>query len=276
MNINTTKRLNNGVEMPVLGLGVFRAEDGDETYNMVTWALEAGYRHIDTAAVYRNEKSVGDAIADSGIPRKDIFLTTKLWNEDMRQSRQEEGFRNSLELLRTDYVDLYLVHWPVPGFYVQSWKVLEKLYEQKHIRAIGVSNFKEHHLETLLEDSKITPAVNQVECHPLLNQEDLIRYCDNLDIAVTAWSPLGGGKTDLLKNPVLVKIGEKYGKNPAQIIIRWDLQRGIIVIPKSSKKERIIENMNVFDFELSPGDMSAINALNKNQRVGSDPDNFSF
>ncbi|MDL2229056.1 aldo/keto reductase [Treponema sp. OttesenSCG-928-L16] len=276
MDIRSSKKLNNGIDMPYLGLGVFRAENGDETYNAVKWALETGYRHIDTAAVYGNEESVGKAIAESGVPREELFITTKLWNEDMRQERQEKAFADSLKRLGLDYVDLYLIHWPVPDHYAGSYKVLEKLYKEGRMRAIGVSNFQQHHLDTLLKESSVVPAVNQIELHPLLKQQALLDYCTALNIAVTAWSPLGGTKADLPHDPVLTEIGKKYGKSAAQIIIRWNIQRDVIVIPKSSKQHRIKENADVFDFELTADDMARINAMNTNRRLGSDPDNFSF
>lgn len=274
--IGSTKKLNNGVEIPLLGLGVFRAENGQETENSVLWALEAGYRHIDTAAAYGNEASVGAAIKKSGIPRKEIFLTTKLWNEDSRRGTEVEAVNRSLELLGTDYVDLYLVHWPVPGRFVESFIALEPLYNSGHIKALGVSNFHQHHLESLSKATKLVPAVDQVECHPLLSQTKLVDYCAGLGIAVTCWSPLGGLKLNLTGDPALTEIGAKYGKSAAQVIIRWELQRGLVTIPKSVRKERIESNAQVFDFELSHADMLAISDMNRNQRAGSDPDNFSF
>jgi len=278
MDINTTKKLNNGVEIPLLGFGVYQAKEGEEAVNAVRWALEAGYRHIDTAAVYQNEESVGRAIIESGIPRDKIFLTTKLWNDDMRKGRQKEAFEESLKRLKTDYVDLYLIHWPVAGKYKESWKVLEELYQSGKVRAIGVSNFHKSHLDDLLADAKVVPAVNQVECHPWLNQEPLFDYCNKLNIAFEAWSPrcgTGTGKA-LLNDERLKAIAAKYNKSAAQVILRWDLQRGIITIPKSVHKERIFANTDIFDFELSKEDMSIINEMNENKRVGPDPDNFNF
>lgn len=276
MTIHTSLTLSNGVEMPLLGLGVFKAPEGSIARQAVLWALETGYRHIDTAAVYGNESSVGEGLTLSGLERKDYFITTKLWNEDMRQGRQEAAFNNSLKRLKLDYVDLYLIHWPVPGKYEESWKILEKLYKAKKIRAIGVSNFHRHHLENLEKTAEIMPMVNQVECHPLLNQQDLFEYCHSKNMALTAWSPLGGQGSGLLANPVLKEIAEHYGKSTAQVILRWDLQRGIISIPKSVHKERIQQNADIFDFELSSSDMTIINNMNKNQRLGADPDNFNF
>jgi methylglyoxal/glyoxal reductase len=276
MNFNSVKTLNNGVTIPLLGLGVFRVENDQSCADSVCWALEAGYRHIDTAAIYGNEEAVGKGLKESGVPRNEIFLTTKLWNEDMRQNRQEAAFEESLVRLGTDYVDLYLIHWPVPGKFAESWKVIEKLYNDKRIRAAGVSNFNQHHIEELAAVSDLVPAMDQIECHPLLSQKPLVDYCTEKGIAVTSWSPLGGLKLNLTDNDDLKKIGAKYGKSPAQVILRWDLQRGLITIPKSIRKERIIENKNIFDFELSPDDMSAIDSMNKNQRAGSDPETFNF
>ncbi len=276
LRIDSTRTLNNGVEIPLLGLGVFRAENGRETERAVLWALEAGYRHIDTAAAYGNEESVGRAIRDSGIPRSEIFLTTKLWNEDSRRGTEAEAFNRSLDLLGTDYVDLYLVHWPVPGRFEKSYVALEPLYRAGHIKALGVSNFHRHHLEALAKATDLTPAVDQVECHPLLGQKPLVDYCEGLGIAVTCWSPLGGVRLNLTADPTLAGIGAKYGKTAAQVIIRWELQRGLVTIPKSVRRERIAENAGVFDFELSHADMLAIGDMNRNQRAGSDPDNFDF
>ncbi len=276
LTIDSTKRLNNGVEIPVLGLGVFRAENGREAEQAVLWALEAGYRHIDTAAVYGNEGSVGKAIRESGIPRKEIFLTTKLWNEDMRRGTEVEAFERSLDLLGTDYVDLYLLHWPVPGKFEGAWKAVEPLFRSGHVRALGVSNFHRHHLESLAEVTDLVPAVNQIECHPLLSQKPLVDYCGAWGIAVTAWSPLGGMKLNLAKDASLEAIGKKYGKSAAQVILRWDLQRGLVTIPKSVRRERILANAQIFDFELTTQDMLAIADMNRNERSGSDPDNFDF
>ncbi len=272
---NQYKKLNNGVEIPVFGLGVFRAEPGAETENAVRYALEAGYRHIDTAAAYDNEESVGKGIKASGVKREDIFITTKLWNGDIRAGLERQAVEDSLRYLQTDYIDLYLIHWPVEG-YMKSWHIMEQLYKEGKIRAIGVSNFHKHHLETLFNESDIVPAVNQIEIHPLLSQNELIEYCTSKGIAVEAWSPMGGAKGNLFDNAVINKIAADKGKTAAQIMLRWHLQRDTIVIPKSVKRDRIISNGDIFDFELTAEEMAAINSLNINHRFGSDPDNFNF
>lgn len=268
-------QFNNGVKIPQLGLGVYQTEDGKETENAVLWALEEGYRHIDTAKIYGNEKGVGTGVKSSGISREDIFITTKLWNEDIRQGRTEEAFEESLKLLQTDYIDLYLIHWPVEGF-EKAWNVMEKLYEKGKIKAIGVSNFHKSHLERLEKIGTVMPAANQIESHPYFNNQDLIDYCLSKNIAVQVWSPLGGTGGNLLQDKFLAELAQKYKKSPAQIVLRWDIQRNVIVIPKSTHKDRITSNKEIFDFELSAQDMEKINNLNRNLRVGPDPDNFNF
>lgn len=276
MNIHSTMKLNNSVEIPLVALGVFRIPN-DQTADCVRGALEAGYRHIDAAAIYHNEQGVGKGVKDSGVAREDIFLTTKLWNEDMRAGRVREAFEESLEKLGTDYIDLYLVHWPVAGAFEKSWLEMEKLYKEGRIRAIGVSNFHQNHMESLLKVASIIPAVNQIELHPLLTQKPLTKYCRSLGIEIEAYCPLGGsGKFNLLKNEEILAIAQKYGRSAAQILIRWDLQNNIIVLPKSTHQERIVENINVFDFEITPEDMAALDAMNQNFRVNSDPDTFDF
>ncbi len=270
-------KLNNGVEIPGVGLGVFRAVDGDETRNAVKWAIEAGYRHIDTATCYRNEKSVGDGIRESGIDRKDIFITTKMWCSEIDDGKFEEAIEFSLKELGTDYIDLYLLHWPRSvEKNIAAYKVMEKYYRAGTLRAIGVSNYKEHHLEELMAETEIVPAVNQVELHPDFDQHELKAFCDARGIKLEAWSPLGGQGSDLMQNKVLVSLAEKHGRTPAQIIIRWNIQRGVIVIPKSVHKERIVSNFNVFDFELSKEDMELIGTLEAGRRYRADPDHFEY
>jgi len=274
MDITSTITLNNQVKIPQFGLGVFKSSAGEETYNAVRWALEAGYRHIDTAKIYGNEASVGKAVRDSKIPREEIFITTKLWNQDMREDRQEQAFQESLHLLGLDYVDLYLIHWPVAGKYPQSWKIMEKLCKNGLTHAIGVSNFNPHHLDTLLETAEIIPALNQIELHPLLRQSAVTQYFLEKGIMIAAWSPLARGR--LLDHPVLTAIAAKYDITTARLILRWHLQHGNIIIPKSTHKDRIISNADLYTFELTSEDMAAVDALDQNQRFGSDPETFTY
>lgn len=271
---NSTKRLANGVEMPRIGLGVYKMTEPEVARKAITHALESGYRHIDTASLYANEKEVGEAVRASGISRKEIFVTTKVWNTDQGYDQTLRAFEKSLELLGMDYVDLYLTHWPVAESYIDTYRAIERLYEEKLIRATGVSNHNQHHLEAIAAKANIKPMVNQIECHPRLTQYDLREYCASEDIAVTSWSPLARGR--LLEEPTLARISAKYGKSTAQVIIRWHLQHDLIVIPKSITPERIHGNFDVFDFELSFEDVKNIDALNLNERTGADPDNFSF
>lgn len=268
-------QLSNGVKIPQLGLGVFKTPEGEQTENSVKWALEAGYRHIDTAMIYGNENSVGMGIKNSGVAREDIFLTTKLWNEDIRKGRTKEAFQESLAALQTDYIDLYLIHWPADG-YEQAWADMEEIYATGQIKAIGVSNFHKHHLENLKKTMKHLPAVNQIESHPYLTNQELIDYCHGMGMAVEVWSPLGGTGGNLMEDQLLQELAKKYNRTVAQVILRWDIQRNVIVIPKSIHKERIISNMELFDFELSEKDMEAISGLNRDLRVGSNPDTFNF
>lgn len=266
--------LNNGVQMPWLGLGVFKAKEGEEVVQAVKAAIRAGYRSIDTASAYRNEEGVGqgvrEALQENGLQRKDVFITSKVWNSDQGFETTLKSFDDSLKRLGLDYLDLFLVHWPVKGKYKETYRALEKVYAEGKVRAIGVSNFQIHHLEDLLSEAKVVPAVNQVEFHPYLTQKELLRYCTEKGIQLEAWSPLGQGH--LLEHELLKGIASKYGKTVAQIILRWDVQLGVVTIPKSIREARIIENADIFDFELSAEEMQAIDGLNRNQRFGSDPD----
>ncbi|MGD6857451.1 aldo/keto reductase [Bacillus infantis] len=273
-SLQDTTKLHNGVEMPWFGLGVFKVQEGSEVIDSVKAAIKNGYKSIDTAAIYGNEEGVGQAIKESGAPREDLFITTKVWNSEQGYDSALAAFDESLSKLGLEYVDLYLIHWPVKGKYKDTWRALEKLYKDGRVRAIGVSNFHVHHLEDLLETAEIVPMVNQVEYHPHLAQLELREFCKQKGIQLEAWSPLKQGQ--LLDEPVITEIAEKHKKSPAQIILRWDLQNEVITIPKSVKEHRIIENADIFDFELSSEDMEKIDALNKNERVGADPDNFNF
>ncbi|MRX74032.1 aldo/keto reductase [Bacillus lacus] len=273
-SLSDTAVLHNGVEMPWFGLGVWQAEDGEEVVNAVSSAVKAGYKSIDTAAIYRNEDGVGIGIKQSGVPREELFITTKVWNTEQGYESTLQAFEESLKKLDLEYVDLYLIHWPVAGKYKETWKALEKIYKDGKARAIGVSNFQVHHLKDLIEDAEIKPMVNQVEFHPRLCQLELREYCKEQKIQLEAWSPLMQGK--LLDNPVLAEIAEKHNKTTAQVILRWDVQSGVVTIPKSVKEQRIIDNADIFDFELSQEDMERIDGLNQDERVGPDPDNFDF
>lgn len=266
--------LNNGLEMPWLGFGVFQVDDGQQVVKAIMNALEIGYRSIDTASVYGNERGVGKAIRESGIPREDIFLTTKVWNEDQRKKRVSAAFEESLERLQTDYVDLYLVHWPVKGCYQETWQVMQEIYQSGRAKAIGVSNFMIHHLEDILGDGQVVPVVNQVEFHPYLIQPDLLKFCQGHRIQLEAWAPIVKGQ--ILNEPVAQKLAEKYNKTPVQITLRWDLQHKVVTIPKSIRSNRIAENADIFDFELSAADMKALDALDEGRRTGPDPYNFNF
>lgn len=273
-SLQDTTTLHNGVKMPWFGLGVFKVKEGSEVVESVKAAIKNGYKSIDTAAVYQNEEGVGQAIKEAGVPREELFITTKVWNADQGYESTLKAFETSMEKLGLEYLDLYLIHWPVAGKYNDTWKALEKLYKDGRVRAIGVSNFHIHHLKDLLENAEIKPMVNQVEYHPHLAQTELLEFCKAEGIQMEAWSPLKQGQ--LLSEATIVEIAEKHGKSPAQVILRWDLQNGVVTIPKSIKEHRIIENADVFNFELSAEDMDRLNSLNKNERVGPDPDNFDF
>lgn len=264
--------LNNGLVMPQLGYGVFKVPE-QEVYEAVREALRVGYRSIDTAMIYENEAGVGRALKDSGIPREEIFLTTKVWNKDQGYEQTLAAFETSLTKLGVDYVDLYLIHWPMPDedLYMDTWRALEQLYRDGKTKAIGVSNFHIPHLTRVLEEGTVVPAVNQIELHPFLSQEAIREFCQKNGIVVEAWSPLMKGR-DALTEPVITEIAARHGKTPAQVVLRWHLQHDIIAIPKSVTPSRIQENLDIFEFTLSPDDMQQIDQLNRNERTGSNPD----
>jgi diketogulonate reductase-like aldo/keto reductase len=273
LSLKSTAELLNGVEMPRLGLGVWRTQEGEEVEAAIAAALSAGYRHIDTAAMYANERGVGNAVRASGVPREQVFITTKVWNSDQGYDSTQKAFQISLDRLGMEYVDLYLVHWPVHGKYKETYRALENIYEEGKAKAIGVCNYQIHHLEDLMGSCRIKPMVNQIELHPLLTQKPLLAFCRKEGIQAESWRPIMNGNLDL---QLLLELSAKYGKTPAQIVIRWHLQLGIVTIPKSVRESRIAENANVFDFEIEPEDMNLIDALNENRRFGADPDNFNF
>lgn len=273
-SIQDTTVLSNGVRMPWLGFGTFRINEGEEVEKAVNIALETGYRSIDTAAVYANEKGVGKAIRESGIAREDIFLTTKVWNSDQGYEKTLSAFEESIKKLSTDYVDLYLIHWPVESLYKETWKALEKIYKEGRAKAVGVSNFLAHHLEDLIKECEICPMVDQVEFHPFLVQAKLLQFCKDHNIQLEAWSPLMAGAA--LRYLQIVEISRKYKKSSAQTILRWGLQHQVVTIPKSVHRDRIKQNAQIFDFELSEEDMSLLDSLDAGKRIGSDPDNFDF
>jgi 2,5-diketo-D-gluconate reductase A len=268
--------LNNGQMIPQLGFGVFLVKPA-ATEQAVAQALEAGYRHIDTAEMYGNEKQVGSAVARSGLKRSEVFVTTKLGNDAHEPDDARRAFDTSLDQLGFDYVDLFLIHWPLPtrygGDFVPTWKALEGFYRDGRARSIGVSNFQAHHLRRLHQESELRPAVNQIEVHPYLTQLELRQFCADHQIAVEAWSPLGRGA--VLEDPEVVSIATAVGKTPAQVVLRWHIQRGDIVFPKSVSPDRIKENIDIFDFELSAADVEDITVLNRNERNGADPDKFN-
>ncbi|HCR56025.1 TPA: hypothetical protein DIV49_03555, partial [Candidatus Saccharibacteria bacterium] len=262
-------KLNDGNSMPQLGLGVWKAANNGEAEQAVLAAIQTGYRLIDTAAVYMNEEDVGRAIASCGVPREELFITTKLWNSEQGAEKVRPALLASLEKLGLDYVDLYLIHWPMPArdLYVETWKEMEKLRDEGLIKSIGVSNFQIEHLEKLASESNTVPAVNQIELHPGFIQAELREYCAQHGIQVESWKPIGGADKTLHDNPVLQEIAKKYDKSAVQVAIRWHIQHGLVVIPKSVHEARIQENFDVFDFELSDDDITAIDAL-KGERQG--------
>jgi methylglyoxal/glyoxal reductase len=271
LSINSTVNLNNNVQMPVLGLGVYQTPPGSTTQSAVKFALKVGYRLIDTARIYGNEADVGEAIGASRIPRGDLFITTKLWNSDQGYDSTLRACEASLKRLGLDYLDLYLIHFPVPEVRNESWKAMETLLKRGKCRAIGVSNFTIKHLEELLNESQITPAVNQVEFHPFLYQKQLLDYCQRKRIRIEAYSPLARG--DKFKHPTIAVLASKYSKTPPQIMIRWGLQHDLVSIPKSTMEERIRENSQVFDFEISSAHMKTLDSLSEDLRLNWDPTN---
>jgi methylglyoxal/glyoxal reductase len=272
LNIESTLKLNNNVRIPILGLGVYQTPPGRVTQNAVKFALSIGYRHVDTARIYGNEADVGEAVRKSGVPREQLFVTTKLWNGDQGYDSTLRACEASLKRLGFDYLDLYLIHFPVPETRKESWKAMKTLLEKGKCRAIGVSNFTIPHLEDLLEEHELVPAVNQVEFHPFLYQKELLEYCQRKGIQVEAYSPLARGEK--LKHPRLTAVAAKYSKSPAELMIRWGLQHGLVVIPKSTREDRIRENSQVFDFEISAEDMRSLDSLNEDLRLNWDPTNI--
>ncbi len=265
---------NDGNKVPVMGIGVYGL-DSEQTLRITSYALEKGYRHIDTAAFYENEKEVGKAVRNSGIKREDIFVTTKIWNTDIRQRTTKQAFEISLNNLGLDYLDLYLVHWPADGF-LHAYEDMMELQEKGLIKSIGVSNFEQNHLDELLKHFDKVPAMNQIESHPVFPNTSLIDYCTKKGIRVTAWKPIGGSRGNLFTEEKIVELAKKYGKTPAQIMIRWHIDRGVIPIPRTTKEKRVVENIDVFDFELSNDDMLEIATMDRNYRMGEDPQNFYF
>ncbi len=271
LHIKSFKELNNGIKIPIFGLGTYLNDNGRQTIDSILYALEIGYRHIDTAAMYENEMEVGEAVRESGIPREEIFVTTKLWNSEHGYDNTIKAFHRSLERLGLDYIDLYLIHWPVENLRLESWRALERLYSDGLCKDIGVSNYMERHLDEILNNFSVVPAVNQVEFSPFLYLKELQNYCESKGIALESYSPLTKGHK--LKNPRLIEIARSYNNSTSQILIRWCLQKGVIVIPKSSQKEHIKENADVFDFNISEADMNKLNNLNENYHSSWDPTN---
>ena len=269
--------LNDGQTIPQFGFGVFQIPP-EQTAEATSAALRAGYRHIDTAQMYRNEAAVGAAIRDSGVARSEVFITSKLSNAAHLPADARKTFGNSLSALGTDYVDLFLIHWPLPtrydGDFISTWRTLEEFYRDGRARSIGVSNFQPHHLRRIHQECEITPAVDQIEIHPYFTQDDVREFCAEHQIAIEAWSPIAQGK--VLDDPTITEIAARYGKTPAQVVLRWQIERGDIVFPKSVTPARIRENIDIFDFELSGEDVEAISALNRNERSGADPDKFDW
>jgi diketogulonate reductase-like aldo/keto reductase len=273
-SINSKVTLNNGYEIPQLGLGLFRTGSGKEMEQAVLAAYENGYRLFDTASVYQNEDSFGEVVKYNGLKREELFITSKVWNSDQGYESTLKAFDKSIKKLKTDYLDIYLIHWAVEGMFIETWRALEKLYKEGLIKAIGVCNFFEHHFKELQGNSEIKPVLNQIEYHPHLQQPKLKHFCDEREIFIEAWGPIKRGAVNEI--PLMQKLSEKYSKSPVQITLRWELQKNIITIPKSAKPDRIKHNADIFDFEISLEDVQAINKLDRNDRFGPDPDNFEF
>jgi diketogulonate reductase-like aldo/keto reductase len=271
MKLESTIVLNNGVAIPRLGLGMYRSPKGRASLSTVLFALQFGYRHVDTAALYKNEREVGEAVRESEIQRDRIFITTKLWNDDHGYDKTMRAFDRSMKELNAGYIDLYLIHWPVPEKRKDSWKAIQQIYKEGKCRSIGVSNYTIRHLEELLSETEVIPAVNQVEFSPFLYQKKLLEFCRSKNIALEAYSPITKGKR--LKDPHLQKIAKKYNKTTAQILIRWGLQHDLVVLVKSNRPERIEENGSVFDFEIGREDMAFLDSLDENYRTSWDPTN---
>ena len=266
--------LHNGVKLPWLGFGVFQIPQDEDGVQMLQWAFEAGYRSVDTAMIYYNEETVGQAVKESGISRQELFITTKVWNRDQGYESTLAAFDASLKRLQLETLDLYLIHWPEKDKFQDTWRALEKLYRDGRVRAIGVCNFMVHHLEDLLQSAEIVPMVNQVEFHPRLQSPALHAYCISHNIQLEAWAPLMKGQ--VMDIPELKQLGQKYGKTPPQITLNWMIARNVVTIPKSSKRERIFANADIFDFELTEDEMAMIDGLDQNLRIGEDPDNYDF
>ncbi|MFD1417293.1 aldo/keto reductase [Companilactobacillus keshanensis] len=264
--------LANGVKIPQVGLGVFQISDENEVVNSVKWAIEAGYRHIDTASFYDNEEAVGEGIIASGIDRSKLFVTTKVWNDIRTYDDTMAQFQRSLDKLKLDYLDLLLIHWPAPG-YEETWRAMEDLYKDGKIKAIGVSNFQDYQIEQLMKTAKIKPMIDQIETHPFNQQDKMHEFLKKENIVHEAWSPLGGGKNSVLNNEIVKKIADVHNKSVAQVVLRWHIQRGEVIIPKSIHQNRIEQNIDIFDFALTDDDMKKIATLNEDKRVGSSPDN---
>ena len=274
LSLSDTVSLNNGVKMPTLRLGTYQASQGTQAEQAVLDAFELGYLHIDTAKIYENEESVGRAVRVSGMPRENVFITSKVWNDDQRSGNVARALDESLSRLGMDHVDLYLIHWPVPGQFVRSWRVLEDLRRQGKARAIGVSNFMVNHLDELARESRVMPAVNQIEWHPWLQSRSLLERCRRDGIVVEAWAPIMKGKVNDV--PEIVEIGQRHKKSPVQVTLRWGLQSRVVMIPKSVRQLRIEENADLYDFQLSPEEMKVMDSLDRGQRIGPDPNDFAF